>query len=439
VRLSFPRIGADPMADILDRLAASLEQTPLVHFYQSAFQDYPDRLLKNLTLEAVGPDRQVKLNGRWVVNFGSDSFLGLDQDPRVQNAIRRGLDRWGTHNGTSRAFSSVASNVEAEQKLADWLKAESTLIFPSVTLANHGTLPALVTRHDALVVDKGAHHSLHEGMRLAWAGGAKTAEFANDPSDLARVLSGLRPYRHAVVAVDGIHSMSGTFPPLRELREVAEANDAVLYVDDAHGTGILGEKGRGTVLDALGDYRNTLVAGSLSKAFSCFGAFVACPERVKLILGVRSGPFIFGGPVPPPYLDAVCAVIELLESPEYHGLRARLTANMERFLAGVRQTGVPILGGVGAIATIVIGDEHATLQAGRQLFDQGYYVQSVVFPGVPRHGGVLRVQINANHRPESITGLVEAIARLVAAWRLESPGASSGGDGKVGTRIVPQS
>ena len=98
------------------------------------------------------------------------------------------------------------------------------------------------------------------------------------------MLQCLRPYRHAVVAVDGIYSMTGTLPPLSGLRAVAEANDAILYVDDAHGTGILGKRGRGTVLDALGDYDNTLVVGSLSKAFSCFGAFVACPERLKMLL-----------------------------------------------------------------------------------------------------------------------------------------------------------
>jgi len=414
------------MPDLIERLAESLEADPLVHYFEAAFQCYPDLLMKDMTLEAVGPDRQAKLNGRWVVNFGSDSFLGLDQDPRVWDAVRRGLDRWGTHNGSSRAFASVASNVEAERKLATWLKSESTLIYPSVTLANHGALPALVTRHDALVVDRNAHHSVQEGMKLVRAGGGKTDVFAHDDLfDLERVLKRLRPYRHAVVAVDGIYSMTGTLPSLPELRAVAEANDAILYVDDAHGTGILGKQGRGTVLDALGDYRNTLAVGSLSKAFSCFGAFVACPERMKMLLKIRSGPIIFGGPVPPPYLDAVCAVVDILDSPEYHALRSRLAENMEQFLAGVRGLGLTVLGGVGAIASIVVGDELTTLRAGRELFEQGYYVQSVVFPGVPHHGGVLRVQINANHRPASITGLVEAIAGLLASGRFACGGAAS--------------
>jgi glycine C-acetyltransferase len=131
------------------------------------------------------------------------------------------------------------------------LKCEDTLIFPSVTLANHGALPALATRHDALVLDKWAYHSLHQAMLLAEARGAKTGVFAHeDPADLARALAELLPYRYALVAVDGIYSMTGTLPPLAEFRAAAENRNAILYVD-AHGTGILGTQGRGTVLDAL--------------------------------------------------------------------------------------------------------------------------------------------------------------------------------------------
>lgn len=412
--------------DLLDRMAESLEHSPLVRFYESGLCSRPELFLKLLTMEAVGPDRQVKLNGRWVINFGSDSFLGLDQDPRVHEAVRRGLERWGTHNGTSRAFSSVAANFEAERKLASWLKAETTLIYPSVTLANHGALPALVTHHDALVVQREAHHTIHEAMDLVRGHGIKSATFdRSDPDELTRVLKESRPYRHAVVAVDGIESMTGVVTPLADLRFVAEAHDAVLYVDDAHGTGILGERGRGTVLEALGDYRNTLVVGSLSKAFSCFGAFLACPARLRIPLEVRSGPFIFGGPVPPPYLEAVATVVDILDSEEYKPLRKRLADNMAQFLAGVRRLGLTVLGGSGAVASIAVGPEEGTLRAGKELFERGFYVQSVVFPGVPHGGGLLRVQVNANHRPESIAALVAAIEELQAAGFLPAkPGSA---------------
>src|SRR5687767_10682828 len=206
------------MPDPLDTLATALEGSLLVRYLGGFFRDHPDLHMKDMTAEAVGPDRLVKIDGRWVVNFGSDSFLGLDQDPRLHAAVRRGLDRWGTHNGSSRAFSSVQSNVEAERKLAAWLGAECTVIYPSVTLANLGVLPALASRRDAVVVDQYAHHSVQQGVRLAAAGGAKTAVFAhNDLDDLERCLAKVRPYRSAVVAVDGIYSMTGVRPPLAEL------------------------------------------------------------------------------------------------------------------------------------------------------------------------------------------------------------------------------
>ena len=161
---------------------------------------------------------------------------------------------WGTHNGTSRAFSSIGPNVDAEEKIAQWLGTESALIYPSVTLANVGALPGLVTRHDVVVADQFSHNSIEEGMRIAKARGVRIAKFAhNDPGDLERQLASMRPYRHALVAFDGVYSMSGHLPPLAEFQRVARANDASLYVDDAHGTGVLGTHGRGTVRDALGN------------------------------------------------------------------------------------------------------------------------------------------------------------------------------------------
>src|SRR5262249_36514384 len=151
-----------------------------------------------------------------------------------------------------------------------------------------------------------------------------------DPDDLEKVLRGAGAYRVAVVAIDGVYSMSGQLPPLRALNEVAKRYNAVLYVDDAHGTGVLGRQGRGTVLDALGNYDNAFVVGSLSKAFSCAGGFIGCTEQFKLLLKMRSNTYIFGGPVPPAYLEAICVVCDILASPEFEVLSARLKQNLRR-------------------------------------------------------------------------------------------------------------
>lgn len=416
------------MSAPLDRLIASLARTGMTRFFQKLFTDYPDLLMKDQTVEAVRPDRTFKIAGKWVSNFGSDSFLGLDQDPRVQEAIEKGVRDWGTHNGSSRAFSCVRPNVAAEEKIAAWMGTESAIIYPSVTLANTGALPGLVTRHDVIVADQFAHNSIDEGMKIAKARGSRTAKFAhNDPADLARVLAGLRPYRFAVIAVDGVYSMSGELPPLAEFQRVAAAADAALYVDDAHGTGVLGEGGRGTVRDALGNYDNTLVVGSLSKAFSCFGGFVACPAAARRVVMLRSNSLIFGGPVPPPYLEAVGVVVDILNSPEYDRIRAKLDANVRRLTTGAGGLGLVVMGGLVPIVSVLAGAEETTLQAGRFLFERGYYVQSVIFPAVPHGAGVLRMQVNANHDPAQIDGLLAALAELKRVMPLPGPGPESAG------------
>jgi glycine C-acetyltransferase len=411
------------MTSPMHQLTQALRQNGLVRFIEHFAERFPTGHLKDLVVDEIGPDRMIRVGSHRVVNFGSDSFLGLDQDPRVQEAVIRGVHRWGTHNGASRAFASVRANIEAEEKLADWLGTEACLIYPSVTLANTGAIPGLVGRQDLLVVDEHAHNSIQEGAKIARANGTPLRTFSHcSPKALEQVLKSTT-YRLAVVAIDGVYSMTGALPPLAELNEVARANNAVLYVDDAHGTGILGRHGRGTVFDALGSYDNTLVIGSLSKGFSCAGGFIGCTRELHRLLKIRSNTYIFGGPVPPAYLEAICTVCDILSSAEYDFLFARLQRNLKRLTDGAHRLGLAVFGGQSPIISILVGDEAATLNAGRYLFDAGYYVQSVLFPAVPYHAGVLRIQINANHAIESIDGLVNALESLTRVIPL--PGADS--------------
>jgi glycine C-acetyltransferase len=406
----------------MHNLAHAMRQHGLVRFVEHFAEQFPNCHLKDLVVDSLGPNREMEVNGKRVINFGSDSFLGLDQHPDVQEAIRQGLARWGTHNGASRAFSSVQSNALAEEKLAHWLGTEAVLIYPSVTLANMGAIPGLVSRRDLLVVDEHAHNSIQEGTKIAQANGVRLLTCGHsNAAELERLLAGADPYRVAVVAIDGVYSMSGALPPLADLNEVCLRHNAVLYVDDAHGTGVLGSNGRGTVLDALGSYDNALVVGSLSKAFSCFGGFIGCPASFKQLLKMRSNTYIFGGPVPPPYLDAICVVCDILTSPQYDLIRGRLERNLQMLAQGAEMLGLVVLGGETPIISILVGDEEATLNAGHFLFEHGYYVQSVTFPAVPYHAGVLRIQVNANHRPDAIKGLLDGLGALKEEISLPGP------------------
>src|SRR5262245_63120553 len=190
----------------MQQLVRGMRQHGLIRFIEHFAELFPTTHLKDLVVERIGPDREIVVAGRTVVNFGSDSFLGLDRDPRLQEAVRRGLERWGTHNGASRAFASVQTNIAAEEKLAAWLGTEAALIYPSVTLANQGAIPGLVARQDLLVSDEQAHNSIQEGARLARANGARVVSFAHcDPDGLVKALDA-QPYRVAVVAIDGVYS-----------------------------------------------------------------------------------------------------------------------------------------------------------------------------------------------------------------------------------------
>ena len=409
----------------MQQLVRVMRQSSIIRFIEHFAELFPKAHLKDLVVDEVGPNRRIVVEGRSLINFGSDSFLGLDQDPRVQAAVRRGLEKWGTHNGASRAFSSVRANVEAEEKLASWMGTEATLIYPSVTLANLGAIPGLVGRQDLLVVDEQAHNSIQEGSRIAKANGTRVLSFSHcDPEALDKVLAGAGAFRVAVVAIDGVYSMSGELPPLSKLHDVCMARNAVLYVDDAHATGVIGSRGRGTVLDALGSYDNALVVGSLSKGFSCAGGFVGCTREMKRLLKMRSNTYIFGGPVVPPYLDAVCEVCDILMSGEFDTLLAKLRANLARLREGLARLGLVVQGGLTPILSVLVGGEEETINAGSFLFERGFYVQSVTFPAVPYHAGVLRIQVNANHTTEAIEGLVEAMGELQQAIPLPGTGHS---------------
>jgi glycine C-acetyltransferase len=419
--------GETPAPQPMKRLVQGLRQSKLVRFYEYAAERFGAIHLKYLAVAEVGPHREMRVDGHDLVNFGFDSFLGLDQEPRVKEALVRGARQWGTQFGASRVFASCQIEVELEEKIARWIGSEAAMIFPSVTLANVGALPGLVEAQDLIALDEFAHNSIVEAAKVARANGVRVVGFAhNDPAALERKLIESRPYRTAVVAIDGVYSMSGAIADMAGLNAVAKRHDAVLFVDDAHATGVLGEHGRGTVLESLGSYDNTIVVGCFSKACSVFGAFVGCTRELQRMLKFRSTTYIFGGPVPPPYLEALSTVIDILCSDGYALLRGQLDRNIERMVLGLRRHDLVILGGSSPIVSILVGDEEDAFRAGKFLFDRGFYVQSVAFPAVPYHAAVLRVQVNANHSATAIDGLLDAFGELRSVVNL--PRASAFGN-----------
>lgn len=409
----------------VQRLTAHLSRDRVVRLALLFLDNMPDVHLKDLHVDMMDEERRMRIAGRELVNFGSDSFLGLDWHPAVQEALVEAAGRWGTHNGASRAFCSVSLCEEAEYRLARWLGVEDTLIFPTVTLANVGLIPAVAAKGDLLVVDRQSHDTIHQAAKIAAADGAELQEVHPLCAEsLERILE-KSSAKNRIVAVDGVYSMTGRIPPLKQIDEVTRRHGGILYVDDAHGTAVVGPGGRGAAYMSLGGLDQVLMVGSLSKAFSCMGAFVTCNSKLKRVLKLRSSTFIFGGPVPPPYLAAVCAVCDILESPECDRLLGRLQGHMRQLIAGIRALGLTVLGGEAPIVSVVIGDIEQTLQAGRWLFDHGYYVQSATYPAVPLNAGLLRILVNANHSDEAVEGLLAALAEMKDHFRLGRPTVSN--------------
>jgi 7-keto-8-aminopelargonate synthetase-like enzyme len=412
-----PAHAANPVA----RLAQRLSNNGFTQFLLTLRDQFPEAHLKDLVAQEMDDRRRIRFGRKTVVNFGSDSFLGLDRDRRVQEAIARGAREWGAHNGSSRAFCSVRANEDAETRLAAWLEVDDTLIFPSVTLANMSLLPALAGARDVLVVDRLAHNSLQEGAKIARANGARVLRLDPCTPERLTALLAKEKFDGCVVAVDGVYSMTGASPPLADLHKAARDHGGVLYIDDAHGTGILGPRGRGAAARALGRLDEVLMAGSLSKAFSCLGGFVTCSSELKTLLKMKSSSYIFGGPVPPPYLEAISVVCDILCSSEYDALMEKLRGLVERLVAGAHSLGLAVFGQETPIVAILVQDEEKTFRAGKWLFDRGYYVQSVIFPAVPLGGGILRIQVNANHSPDCVDGLLSALGDLKKEFPLPAP------------------
>lgn len=407
-----------PEGNCWEPLKARLKRDKVTKLALSFLDRYSDVHLKDFDADEIDDQRRMRIGSHQVVNFGSDSFLGLDRNLHVQRAIADAMPRWGTHNGASRAFWSVALCTEAEHRLARWLQVPDTLIYTSVTLANVGLLPALVGKGDLLVVDRVSHDSIHEGAKIAAQSGATVRELAHCTPDALRTLVASEAHRGLVVAVDGIYSMSGKLAPLVELDQATRELGGTLYVDDAHGTGVVGRRGRGAARHVLGSLDRVLMVGSLSKAFSCLGAFVTCDTELKRILKIKSSTFIFGGPVPPPYLAGIMAACDILDSTAGDVLLESLHAKIQRLVTGLKDLGLVVLGEAGAIVSVLVGDIEKTFQAGKWIFDRGFYVQSATYPAVPITEGLLRIQVNANHATEDIDRLLNVFADLRQTFAL---------------------
>jgi len=348
------------------------------------------------------------VDGRRVLNFCSNNYLGLANHPRLVEAAREAVMRYGVGPAAVRSIAGTTDmHLELERRLAKFKGAESTITFQSGFTANLGAIPALVGSEDGIFSDELNHASIIDGCRLS---GAKVVRYAHaQVDDLRRVLKAQRAsFRRALVISDGVFSMGGDVAPLPEIAAAAHDHEAMLMVDDAHGEGVLGRGGRG-IVDHFGLHGQVDVeVGTLSKAFGVVGGVVAGSPSLADWLRQRGRPFLFSSAMTIPDVAACLAAIDLLESSTE--LVDRLWENARFFKGEMQRLGFDTGRSTTPITPIMLGEAPLAQEFSRKLFEAGLFAMAIGYPTVPKGKARIRVMISAAHARDDLEKGLELFA-----------------------------
>ena len=377
------------------------------------FDDYLAELAsKHLTRRLLplesGTGPIVRVGGRDVLLFASNDYLGLAGHSDVVGAAIQATQTYGAGSGAARLVSgSLPPHQQLEEALARFKGTESALTLGSGYLANIGAIPALIGSGGLILADRLCHASLIDGCRLS---GADVRIYRhNDVEHLARLLSKRRIGRRTLIVTDGVFSMDGDLAPLGDLAALAEAHQADLYVDDAHGTGVMGPHGRGTVEHFGLEKRIALHMGTMGKALGSSGAFIAGTHQAIQYLLHRCRPFMFATAPPPGSAAAALAALRIIErEPER---RRRLWDNRERLFGGLRRLGFVLAPSVSPIMPILIGRADTALRFAEQLLANDIFAPAVRPPTVPADTSRIRITVTSEHTPAQIDQALAAFER----------------------------
>lgn len=358
---------------------------------------------------------QVDIAGRHLVNFSSNDYLGLANDPRLRAAAIATINEFGVGAGASRLVCGTQSpHVRLERALADWKQTESALTFNSGYAAAVGTIPALVTPKDVVVLDKLCHASLVDGARLS---GAKLRVFPHNHVKKAgehlEWAQREHPDARILVVTESVFSMDGDLAPLHELTELKQRFNALLMVDEAHAVGVIGPHGRGLAAAAGLEQKIDVQMGTLSKALGVSGGYVCGTRDLIDWLINRARSFIFSTAQPPALAGAALAAVELLNSPEGEERRQLLARKIELLAKQLPDSPIaaqPARTG-SAIFPWIVGDEQAALDLAQALNEEGFLVPAIRYPTVAKGKARLRITVTASHDDTQIRALGAAMAR----------------------------
>ena len=377
--------------------------TDKLGFLREEIDSLRDQGLYNTIRHIDGPQGPwLEIDGRQVLNFCSNNYLGLANDPRLVSAAKAALDRHGIGPGAVRSIAgTMAIHTELERRLAAFKGVEAAISLQSGFVANLGTISALVGEGDAVISDALNHASIVDGVRLCKA--SRYVYQHADVDDLERTLSQARDdgAGRILVISDGVFSMDGDIAPLDGIVAAADRHDAIVMVDDAHGEGVLGDGGRG-IVDHFGLHgRVEVEVGTMSKAFGVVGGYVAGPAVLIDWLRQRARPFLFSSAVTPPDAAACIAAVDVME--ESTELVDRLWANAGRFRSAMTSLGLDTGRTQTPITPVILGDEALAQRFSRRLFeDQSVFAQAIAYPTVPRGTARIRVMVSAAHSEEDL-------------------------------------
>lgn len=345
---------------------------------------------------------------RWLLDFCGNDYLGLARDPAVLGAAQDALSREGAGSTASHLVCGHGALHDAlEREVADWLHAPRALLFGSGYLANLGVVQALLGAGDSCVQDKLNHASLIDGARLA---GCTLRRYPHGDAEAASRQLQAAETGAALLATDGVFSMDGDVAPLRALAAAAHAHGALLYVDDAHGVGVHGPDGRGSVAAAGLDTRDVpLQLATLGKALGGYGAVIAGDAALVEHLLQAARPYLYTTALPPAQAAASLAAVRIARADAAR--RGRLHANIARFRSAAQRAGLSLLASDTPIQPLPCGSEAATLAMARMLEDDGVWVAAIRPPTVREGGSRLRITLSARHAADDIDALVAALGR----------------------------
>jgi glycine C-acetyltransferase len=355
-------------------------------------------------------DARVRVDGREVVMLTSNNYLGFANHPRIREAQKKAVDRWGAGMASVRFIcGTLALHKELEAEIASFFGNDDAILYMSCWNANEGLFAAVLEESDGLYSDELNHASIIDGARLG-----KSKRFRvphNDPKALDRMVAEDSASRFRLMMTDGVFSMEGEEADLPALAAVCERTNTLLVVDDSHATGVLGKTGRGTAEEQGVFDRIPVTTGTLGKAMgSAAGGFVTGPQALVDLLRQRSRPYLFSNSLPPAVVAGSLEAFRLLR--EDPAPVAKLRGNAASFRKMIAQAGFQIPHGSHPIVPVIVGDTAKALAMGRALFEEGVYVSGFGFPVVPHGQARLRCQVSAAHEAIDLERAVEAFVKV---------------------------